>query len=313
MLLSGANEHPFRFEMVKGQVTQIVRAYIWNMSHGGGAKRPPNEYRIQITKVSQFKPEPAGVTLILGWSDAFGVFSAFDISHHARPLGASPSIQIGGGTLSQAGQDGVAAQEKGNHEVAVAIRPDRLATYIVHKDQAHTGDLAPLTPSAPDVDLASLASPERTHQFGSEAELAQRLTVLERIAALEREIEAIKPQLGMIGHNRPPEAIGPDAEILAGEINSAATAIRAEMAEIQPDPMTVARGAGVLQRIWRMLLSARDEAGKFAGTIKDKGREKAAEIVVGTVAGTGAIYGKQIIGALQSAVNAISQWFHLIL
>jgi len=50
--LSAPKKHPFRFEMAKGSVRHRVRAYIWNMTHGGGAKRPPNEYRIQITKVN---------------------------------------------------------------------------------------------------------------------------------------------------------------------------------------------------------------------------------------------------------------------
>jgi hypothetical protein len=74
----------------------------------------------------------------------------------------------------------------------------------------------------------------------------------------------------------------------------------------------VARGAGALQRIWKMLRAARQEAGKFASAVKEKARDKAAELVVGAVGG-GALYGPQVIDALQSTVAAISRWFQLIL
>ena len=37
---SPPKEHPLRFTMNNGQRTYNVRAYIWNLTHGGGAKRP---------------------------------------------------------------------------------------------------------------------------------------------------------------------------------------------------------------------------------------------------------------------------------
>lgn len=312
--LSGPQDHPVRFEMTKGPVRHRVRAYIWNMTHGGGAKRPRDEYRIQITKVRQFEPESGGATLILGWSESFGVFAGFDIAHHARPLGASPSIQIGGSALKQAGLAGMAAQAKGNHEVAVAVRPDHLAAYIVNRDEAHRGNVADLIAPGDDaIDFDDLASPERTHDLGNTAEQAQRRAILDRLTALEREIEAIKPQLGMMGHNNPPEALAPDPEVLAGEIADATSTIRTELAEEQPDVAAVARSASALQRISKMLLAARKAAGKFAGSVKDKAQDKAAELVVTAAVGGGALYGPQIIDALQSAVSAIAHWFQLIL
>lgn len=312
--LSAPDDHPFRFEMARGTDRHRVRAYIWNMSHGGGKKRPRHEYRIQITRVPQFQPEPGGITVILGWSESFGVFSAFDIAHHGQPLGASPSIQIGGNALEQAGKEGLATQAKSNREVAVAVRPDHLAAYIVHRDEAHRGDIAGLLMPADDtIDFATLTSPERTHNFGSPAEQAQRRTVLDRLAALEREIEAIKPHIGMMGHNNPPESLVPDPEILAGEISAAAATIRTEFAEEQPDVTAVARGAGALQRIWKSLRAARQEAGKLAGAIQEKARDKAAELVVAAVMGGGALYGPRVIEALQSAVAAVGRWFQLIL
>jgi putative restriction endonuclease len=310
--LSATNEHPFRFEMARGAVRHQVRAYIWNMTHGGGAKRPPNEFRIQITKVSQFEPEPNGITLILGWNQNFGAFAAFDIAHHARALGSSPSIQIGSGALKEAARAGIATQAKGNTEVAVAVRPDHLTQYILHKDAAHGGNVDQLLlPSDDEMDFVDLADPSHQHHFGSAAEQAQRRTVLDRIAALEREIEAIKPQLSMMGHNHPPEAMEADPEILTREISDAAATVRTELARAQPDIAAVGRGAAILQRISKMLRATREEASKLAGAVKEKARDKAAELVVASIGG-GALYGPQIIDAVQSTVAAISQWFRLI-
>lgn len=311
--LSAPSDHPFRLEMTKGAARHRVRAYIWNMSHGGGKKRPANEYRIQITKVPQFQPEPGGTTLILGWSETFGVFSAFDIAHHAQPLGASPSIQIGKKALEQAGKEGLATQAKGNQEVAVAMRPDHLATYIVHQDEAHRGDIDDLlTPPDDAIDFVDLASPERAHHFGSAAEHEQRRTVLERLAALEREIEAIKPQLGLMGHNNPPETLQPDPEVLAAEITESAAIIRTELTKKEPDVGAVGRGAAVLQRIWKLLGAVHYEAVKFAGVVKEKAREKAAEMVVGGVIGS-TLYGSQIVHALHAAITAIEHWIQRVL
>jgi putative restriction endonuclease len=310
--LSAPQEHPYRFEMRKGPAKHQVRAYIWNMTRGGGAKRPRDEYRIQITKVRQFVSEPGGTTLILGWSESFGVFAGFDITRHARPLGASPSIQIGVAALKQSSLKGIVTQTKTNQEVAVAMRPDHLVPYILNLDKAHRGDVAGLMPSDDTVDFNDFANPERAHYLGSAAERAQRRTVLDRLAALEREFEAIKPKTGMMGHNNPPEALPPDPEILAEDIRRAAVTIRTQLAQEQPDVAAVARSAGALQRIWKVLRAARAEASKFAGTVRDKARDKAAELTVAGLSG-GALYGSQIIDTIHSTVTAVAYWFRLIL
>ncbi|UXT39761.1 hypothetical protein FY137_00570 [Agrobacterium tumefaciens] len=310
--LSEPREHPFRFTMGKGQLQHQVRVYIWNVSHGGGAKRPRDEHRIQITRIPHFEPEQDGITLILGWSEHFGVFSAFDIAYHLRPLGSSPSIQIAGKTLDQARKDGLAAQAKGNDEVAIAIRPDHLSRYVVHRDAAHRGNIrALIMPNDDDVDFVEMANLDQPPHFGTLAEQAQRRTLLDRLTALEQELEAIKPQLGKIGHNNPPEAIGSEPETIASEITEATETIRAELVKPQPDVPVVARGASVLQRIWRMLRAVGGEAGKLGGAVKDKARDKAAELIVSSVVG-GVLYGPQIVKTLESAVAAVGDWFRLL-
>lgn len=117
--------------------------YIWNLTHGGGLVRPSDEYRIQITGISrpdsvnQFRPEIAGKTLILGWWDDVGVFAGFDYTRHAGPLGSSPSIQIREEALHKATVKGFAPHNRGNGELAIAFRPEFIATYIQNLEALH--------------------------------------------------------------------------------------------------------------------------------------------------------------------------------
>jgi hypothetical protein len=247
-----------------------VRAYAWNLTHGGGANRPRHEYRIQITSgVSAFENEPGGVTLILGWSETFGVYAAFDIHHHAAALGSSPSIQISSQALREAAKSGIASYKKGSGEVAVAVRPDFLASYIADHAAAHRGDLSAfLEPAAeeappeedPEPDFMAMADPARSHRLGHVEELAERQSVLDRLAALERELEDLRPRLVMIGHNNPPEPMVPDEQVLADELAEASAAIRDELAQVEPDVVEVAKRATTLQRVASLLRHKRASA-----------------------------------------------------
>lgn len=311
-MLSAAREHPFRFRIAKGAISRTVRLYIWNLTHGGGAKRPRNEFRIQITNVGQFQPEPDGLTLIMGWSGDFNAFAAFDVAHHARVLGASPSIQISAATLREAEGAGAAIQPKGNKEIAVAVRPDRLGAYLDHFAAAHRGEIdsivgLPLS----QIDFAALAGPEHQFQFGTAVELRQREAILARLAALEHEFEAIRPHIPMMGHNQPPEALAPDPSVLVDEISNASENLRAELAEDEPDPKAIARDAYTLQRVAQLMRKAREEAKKLGKAIKEKAREKVAEGVIAGVGG-GFYYRNEVLDGLESAVRTIAQWFHLI-
>ena len=60
------SQHPFRIRVFYEYEFYTIRVYIWNLTHGGGAARPAEEYRIQITGVTRFEPEPEGKTIILG-------------------------------------------------------------------------------------------------------------------------------------------------------------------------------------------------------------------------------------------------------
>lgn len=147
--LSTANEHPARYQLYRGDTNIIVRVYIWNLTHGGGAARAADEYRIQITGLpqpagsQQFLPEIGGKTIILGWWERLGVFAGFDFNFHSTPLGKSPSIQIREAALISADQNGFATYNRGNGELAIAFRPDFMGTYIQNLEALHASGQRP--------------------------------------------------------------------------------------------------------------------------------------------------------------------------
>jgi len=114
------------------------------MTHGGGAARPEDEYRIQITGADHFEPEPGGKTLILGWWDEAGVFAGFDYRKHSGPLGSSPSMQIREEFLHKAYEHGFSPCNKGNREIAIAFRPDFIIEYIRSLESLHDVGEAPI-------------------------------------------------------------------------------------------------------------------------------------------------------------------------
>ena len=146
--LSSAGEHPLRLVVGNDQRSLQVKANLWNVTHGGGAARPPDEYRIQITGDYSFQEEIGWRTLILGWWEEVQVFAAFDPRRHQGELGASPSIQIREDALRRAYVQGLATKRKENDEIAVAFRSDLLIYYLVHQEDLHA-----FAPSAHDSEV----------------------------------------------------------------------------------------------------------------------------------------------------------------
>lgn len=130
--------HPYDLTIFRDDQSFRVRLYVWNVTHGGGPARAATEYRIQITGVGLPLGAPKGVqTLLFGWHEELGVVAAFDPVRHQRPSAASPSIQISIGTLREAAKRGLAVQERGNQEIALAFRPELLTTYIEGQRALH--------------------------------------------------------------------------------------------------------------------------------------------------------------------------------
>lgn len=150
LYLGSADEHPFNLRVYQKEESYDLRIYVWHLTHGGGAARPQNEYRIQITGADQFETSPGVQTLILGWWAEAGTFAGFDVRKHSGKLGRSPSIQIRAECLWDASSNGFAPCDKGNQEVAIAFRPDFFVEYVANLTPLHdfgrsTTDLAMLT------------------------------------------------------------------------------------------------------------------------------------------------------------------------
>jgi len=133
----GLSSHPFKPRIYKDNQIRRLKIYIWNISHGGGHKRPTDEYRIQV-KVPRFEPEQGWQILILGWWEDGQVFAGFDYRKHSGDIGWSASFQIKREALEKATINGFAPSDKGNREIAIAFRPDFFAEYAGHVSAFHS-------------------------------------------------------------------------------------------------------------------------------------------------------------------------------
>lgn len=137
LFVSSIHQHPFVLKIYKEETSYPLRIYIWHLTHGGGAQRPADEYRIQITGVTQFEHIKGEKTLILGWWEEGSVFAGFDYTRHSGVLGSSPSIQIREEALRKAHINGMASHDKGNREIAIAFRPDFFIEYLENLESLH--------------------------------------------------------------------------------------------------------------------------------------------------------------------------------
>lgn len=138
VLIPSASPHPRKFYVVAGESNFPVWIYVWTLTHGGGAARPTDEYRIQLTSVAAPLPQnPDGPTLLLGYEPSLRCFAGFDLCKHHTFTQGSPSIQININTLRAAVRDGFAFSRKGNEEVAIGFRPDNILSYASNVERLH--------------------------------------------------------------------------------------------------------------------------------------------------------------------------------
>lgn len=140
--LTLAARKPFRLRIHTAEERGFdVLAYIWNCTHGGGAARAVDEYRIQLTGVVP-SLDPQVTTLLLGWHAGYEVFVAFDIDRHSGQASSSPSIQIKEETLSQAHQNAFAHYRRHTGEIAIAFRPEFFVDYALSSRALHKSGMA---------------------------------------------------------------------------------------------------------------------------------------------------------------------------
>jgi len=130
--------NPRKFIVQFGDTPIEIWVYIWTLTHGGGAARPKNEYRIQITGVSPpFQLNPTGYTVLVGYEPNTQCFAGFDLQKHQHFSNRSPSIQIPITALNSALQYGLSFVTKGNDEIAIGIRPDQFFAYCLNAQLLH--------------------------------------------------------------------------------------------------------------------------------------------------------------------------------
>jgi putative restriction endonuclease len=132
-----SDRHPFKLNIYRDKESYLLKIYIWNITHGGGFKRPTNEYRIQV-KVPYFEPETNYKILILGWWDEGNVFAGFDFEKHTQEIGWSASFQVKREALEKAYFNGIASSDKENKEIAIAFKPEFLVDYVKNLKELHS-------------------------------------------------------------------------------------------------------------------------------------------------------------------------------
>lgn len=138
LYMSDISQYPFVLKVYNDEESYLLRIYIWNLTHGGGAARPKDEYRIQITGTDRFEQKAGEKTLILGWWGEVGVFAGFDYTKHTGKLGFSPSMQIREEFLRKGLINGFSPCDKGNGEIAIGFRPDFFVNYVQSLEQLHS-------------------------------------------------------------------------------------------------------------------------------------------------------------------------------
>jgi putative restriction endonuclease len=184
VLISTAEGHPRRFLVPVGGELVEFWIYAWTLTHGGGARRPADEYRIQMTSVvSPLAMNRAGPTLLLGYEPNSECFAGFDIRKHRTFTGRSPSVQIPITAVRAAEQSGFSFATKGNDEIAIGFRADQILSYALNADLLHDQGADALT-----VALLQRAAAEEAIPPGDLMQIpAERQRVVARVSRLTRD------------------------------------------------------------------------------------------------------------------------------
>lgn len=139
VLISPPTKNPRRLVVQSGQNVFELWVYLWTLTHGGGAARPKNEFRIQLTGVTPpLELNATGPTILVGYEPNLKCFAGFDLSRHKRFSVNSPSIQIPINILHTALQHGFSFATKGNNEIAIGFRLDQFLAYSLNSELLHT-------------------------------------------------------------------------------------------------------------------------------------------------------------------------------
>lgn len=197
VLISEINQNPRRFIVQAGQNMFEMWVYIWTLTHGGGAVRPENEYRIQITGITPpLELNPSGPTIIVGYEPNLQCFAGFDLNKHQTFSTRSPSIQIPITALYSALQDGFSFVTKGNEEIAIGFRSDQFLSYVLNARLLHAqgADAKTVSLLSKAVTLEEIAPDEILQIPADRRQVVQTVSRLSRDSSFRRKVASAYEQ-----------------------------------------------------------------------------------------------------------------------
>jgi putative restriction endonuclease len=170
-LLSKSTKNPRQFVIATSTGPLEVWVYAWTLTHGGRSTLP-FEYRVQKTGVASPLPLNAnGPTVLVGFEPNREAFAGFDLVRHKLFTPGSPSAQIDIRAVDRALTDGLSFDKKANNEIAIGIRSDLFAGYVLSARELHRhGSGAAMykalasivtTPSGQPPSISSLSGPRK--------------------------------------------------------------------------------------------------------------------------------------------------------
>lgn len=185
------DKHPFHIVLTSERESRRFLVYIWNITHGGGAARAADEFRIQITGVQSIEFSPGATTLVLGYYERAKVFAGWDSSQHLGTVSSSPSLQVRESALIDANNNGISVYPKSNDEVVVCFTAPFLAEYAFTSTIMHgytstemQTSVAEIVKAEPQSDFLDPQVPEeRKRQLRSQALLHRAYDFRRRIMA----------------------------------------------------------------------------------------------------------------------------------
>lgn len=136
LLLSAPNEWPRIYSISRDGESARIRVYLWPLTYDTAR----NDYKFQVSGIKNYMFEfSEGVeTVVMGYYNDLRLYLAADAEQRRGRFGQNVAIQARQRNLDQANADGFTAYEKvGTGEIALVIRYDFLATYLLNVRQVH--------------------------------------------------------------------------------------------------------------------------------------------------------------------------------
>lgn len=150
------------------------------------------------------------------------------------------------------------------------------------------------------------------YHLGSAEERAAREATLAAARAVRQALREYRRRHGMIGHNRPPEAVDPLSigERERGEVEEAANEIEAELTKPEPDVRSAFQSFGKVRRVLQVVATWAGAKLNIAADAASKSFGTAVGTAAGTaVAGAGTVVVAKLLGMYGPLVEAVSRFY----